>query len=164
MHAFFISLKSSRNVDVWNGLDDPFGHFKHKLWPKERLGVKLAIWLLTIKSWESPQFPCIQVACHISLESFRRGIQLCFRPHLNWRFAHKVMGPQSCRSPKFENFETPIWEYREKCHLDVGHVANHKVYYKGEGGGFPQVRAVVSLVSPSLPVTCASTKSAPTMH
>ncbi len=26
-------------------------------------------------------------------------------------------------------------------------MAMHKVYYKGEGGGFPQVRAVVSLVS-----------------
>jgi hypothetical protein len=25
------------------GLHDPFGHFKHKLWPKERLGVKLPI-------------------------------------------------------------------------------------------------------------------------
>jgi hypothetical protein len=32
----------------------------------------------------------------------------------------------------------------EKSHLDVGSVASHKVYYKGEGGGFPQVRAVVS--------------------
>jgi hypothetical protein len=27
-------------------------------------------------------------------------------------------------------------------------MANHIVYYKGEGGGFPQVRAVVSLVCP----------------
>jgi len=34
----------------------------------------------------------------------------------------------------------------EKNHLDVGPVASHRVYYKGEGGGFPQVRAVVSLV------------------
>jgi hypothetical protein len=25
------------------GSHDPFGHFKHKLWPQERLGVKLAI-------------------------------------------------------------------------------------------------------------------------
>jgi hypothetical protein len=31
-------------------------------------------------------------------------------------------------------------------------MAMHKVYYKGEGGGFPQVRAVVSLVSLCLPV------------
>jgi hypothetical protein len=30
----------------------------------------------------------------------------------------------------------------EKSHLDVGPVESHKVYYKGEGGGFPQVRAV----------------------
>jgi hypothetical protein len=34
-----------------------------------------------------------------------------------------------------------------KCHLDVGLVERHKVYYKGEGGGCPQVWAVVSLVS-----------------
>jgi len=25
----------------------------------------------------------------------------------------------------------------EKNHLDVGSVASHRVYYKGEGGGFP---------------------------
>ncbi len=36
----------------------------------------------------------------------------------------------------------------EKSHLDVGSIAKHKVYYKGEGGGFPQVRAVMSLVCP----------------
>jgi hypothetical protein len=51
-----------------------------------------------------------------------------------------------------------------KSHLDVGLVERHKVYYKGEGGGFPQVRAVVSLVSPSLPVARPSTKSALNMH
>jgi hypothetical protein len=28
----------------------------------------------------------------------------------------------------------------------------------GEGGGFPRVQAVVSLVSPELPVACPSTK------
>jgi hypothetical protein len=43
-------------------------------------------------------------------------------------------------------------------------MARHKVYYKGEGGGFPQVRAVVSLVSPSLSVVRRSTKSALAMH
>jgi hypothetical protein len=26
-----------------------------------------------------------------------------------------------------------------KCHLDVALVEKHKVYYKGEGDGFPQV-------------------------
>jgi hypothetical protein len=56
---------------------------------------------------------------------------------------------------------------KTKCHLDVGLVERHRVYYKGEGDGFPQVRVMVnlvSLVSPSLPVAHLSTKNVPTMH
>jgi hypothetical protein len=62
------------------------------------------------------------------------------------------MGPQSHESPG------------TKCHLDAGLVERHKIYYKGEGGGFPQVRVVMSLVNMSLPVAYPSTKSAQTMH
>ncbi len=51
-----------------------------------------------------------------------------------------------------------------ECHLGVGPMARPKVYYEGEGGGFPQVQAVVSLVSPSLLVVRLSTKNAQTMH
>jgi hypothetical protein len=51
-----------------------------------------------------------------------------------------------------------------KCHLDVGLVERHIIYYKGEGGGFPQVWAVVSLVNLSLHVVCPSTKNVQTMH
>jgi hypothetical protein len=39
----------------------------------------------------------------------------------------------------------------EQSHLDVGSMASHRVYYKGEGGGLPQVRAVMSLVCPCCP-------------
>jgi len=31
-------------------------------------------------------------------------------------------------------------------HLDVGAAERHRVYYMGDGGGIPRVRAVVSLV------------------
>jgi hypothetical protein len=74
----------------------PFGHLKHKLWSKERLGVRLAVWLPTIKSWESTQFPGVQVECDIPLKRSWRGLQLCFRPHHNRRSVHEVMGPQGC--------------------------------------------------------------------
>ncbi len=37
----------------------------------------------------------------------------------------------------------------------------HRLYYMGEGGDFPRVRAMVSHVSPELPVACPSTKGAP---
>jgi hypothetical protein len=59
------------------------GHLKHKLWPKEGLEVKLTIWFITIKSWESPQFPYVQVACNIPLGSFQWRLQLCFKSHFN---------------------------------------------------------------------------------
>jgi hypothetical protein len=48
--------------------------------------------------------------------------------------------------------------------LDVGLMERHKVYYKGEGGGFPQVWAMVNLVSPNLPMVRLNTKIASTMH
>jgi hypothetical protein len=92
------------------GSHDPFGHFKHKLWPKEGSKIKLAIWFPTTKSQDLLQFPYMQVACDIPLKRFQWGIQLCFRPHLNQRFGHKVMGLQNCGNPNFGNFETPIWE------------------------------------------------------
>ncbi len=43
----------------------------------------------------------------------------------------------------------------------MGVVERHIVYYRGEGGGFPRVRAVVSHVNLELPVVCLNTKSAP---
>jgi hypothetical protein len=58
----------------------------------------------------------------------------------------------------------PLGSPKTKCHLDVAPVERHKVYYKGEGGGFPQVRAEVSLVSMRLPMVRPSTESVPTMH
>jgi len=43
----------------------------------------------------------------------------------------------------------------------VGVVEQRKKYYMREGGGFPQVRAVVNLMNLELPVACSSTKGAP---
>jgi hypothetical protein len=39
----------------------------------------------------------------------------------------------------------------KNSHLDVASVEFCKIYYKGEGGGFPQVRVVVSFVCPCCP-------------
>jgi hypothetical protein len=48
-----------------------------------------------------------------------------------------------------------------KSHSDVGAMERRKKYYMGEGGGFPRVRAVVSLVSPESPMICPSIKGVP---
>jgi len=74
------------------------------------------------------------------------------------------LGPKVARFPTFGILELPFGNPGTKCHLDVGLMERHKVYYKGEGGGFPQVRIVVSLVSLNLPMVYPSTKNAPIMH
>jgi hypothetical protein len=156
------------------GLHDPFGYLKHRLWPKERPKVKLKVWFPTIKSQESSWFLCMQVACNISLENSQWGLQLCLRPHLNRRFAHKVMGSEVCiqsyGAPKSQ--KSQLWEFRDS-HLRVpGQNAiwmwalwrGRRYTLRGEGGGFLQVRAVVNLASPNLPVVRPSTKNVRTMH
>jgi hypothetical protein len=128
-----------------------FGHLKHKLWPKEGPGVELPgvcqFWLPTTKSRESTRNTWLQTTCDIPLERSRRELQLCFRPHFDLRSARKVMGASKSRESRRARFrDSRAGVPGEKSHLDVGLVESHKVYYKGEGGGFPQVRAVVSLV------------------
>jgi hypothetical protein len=144
------------------GLHDLFWFLKHKLWPKEGLGVELTIWLPTIKSQESPWFPWVQVACYILLE--RQGLQLCIGPHFDQSqhkklWASKVVGVLILRISRFQ-----LGSPGTKWHLGAGPVTKHREYYKGEGAGFPQVRAVVSLGSLCLPVARSCTKSAATMH
>jgi hypothetical protein len=58
----------------------------------------------------------------------------------------------------------PFGSPRTKWHLGVGLMAKHIVYYKGEGGGFSQVRAVVNFVSSCLSVVHSCIKSVSTLH
>jgi len=51
----------------------------------------------------------------MSLESFRQGLQFCFKAHCNRRFAHKDMRPQSWDS---KSWESQFWEFRDS-HLGV---------------------------------------------
>jgi len=97
------------------GLAWPFGHMQHKLWQKERSGVKLAIWLPTTKGWKSTWPWCVQVECNRPLESSWWELQLCFRPHPNQRSEQIVIVSQSCGSPSCGSFETPPWVTRQKA-------------------------------------------------
>jgi hypothetical protein len=74
------------------------------------------------------------------------------------------MGPQSCESPNFGTpaslgiLGLPLGSPETKWHLGAGPMARHRVYYKGEGGGFPQVQAMVNLVSPCFLMASPCTK------
>ncbi len=53
---------------------------------------------------------------------------------------------------------------RKKTHLDAGPMERCKVYYKGEGGGFPPSPGRGESCVSMLPMARPSTKSAQTMH
>jgi len=61
----------------------------------------------------------------------------------------KLWGPKVTGVPTLTISGLPLGSPETKSHLDVDLMERHRVYYKGEGGGFPQVRAMMSLVSPN---------------
>jgi len=139
----------------------PFQHLQHKLWQKEGPGVKLAVWLTTIKSQESTRPWCVQWSathCWKALEeSYKFALDLIPIEGLSKElWSRKVTGVQTGTiSGLF------LVSPGTKNHSDVGAAERHEIDYMGEGGGFPQIRAVVSHVSLELPMACSSTKGAP---
>jgi hypothetical protein len=126
-----------------------FEHLKHKLWAKERSGVKLPIWLPTTKSRESC-LACRQRATYrwkALNESYNFASDLIVIKGLH----KKLCALKVARVPVATILGLLLRSPGTKSHLDVAFVEKHRVYYKGEGGGFPQVRAVVSLVCPGCP-------------
>jgi hypothetical protein len=87
------------------------------------------------------------------LESFQGALQFWFKPRPDPSLGREVMNAQSPESPNRDSFGTVsglhLGSPGKKSHLDVASMRSCREYYKGEGGGFPRVRAVVSQVSPN---------------
>jgi hypothetical protein len=130
------------------GSHDPFGHFKHKFYGQK-------------KGWESNwqfDFRLLKVENHSNFLACRWCVTYHWEA-LNeiYNFAlnlisieglhTKLWAPKVTGIPIVGILKLPLGNPRTKWHLSVGPVARHRVYYKGEGGGFPQVYTVVSFVN-----------------
>jgi hypothetical protein len=149
IRVFFIPLERSWNLDVRNGV-------AWVIWTSaaQVMGKRKAhnfFWLPTTKSQESTRIRRLQEQCDMALESSQRELQDWFRPHPNRRSKKEVMDAQSPESPIRIVSGLLLGSPGKKCHLDVVSVESCREYYKGEGGGFPRVRAMVSQVSSSCP-------------
>jgi hypothetical protein len=133
------------------GLHSSFKHLKHKLWPKEGPGVELTIWFSTTKVRNQPlpdiwfgnatwRWKALDKSYNFALDHIAiRGLFV------------KLWGSKVPGVPFGTISGLPLGSPEKNSHLDVGFVENHKIYYKGEGGSFPQVWAVVSLVCSCCP-------------
>jgi hypothetical protein len=96
------------------------------------MGVKLAIWLPTIKSRESTRPRCMEVEWDRPLESFRWELQLRFRPRSDLKPEQRAIVLQSCESPNLGSFRTPFWESRDKKPFGRGCCEEaHRILYGG---------------------------------
>jgi hypothetical protein len=138
---------------------EPFRHLQHKLWLKEGPEVKLAVWLSTTKSRESTRSRCMQVECNTPLKSSQGELQVCLRSHPDRRSRREVMNAQSPGSLNQDNFGTPLWESQEKVPFGCRCAGVTQSILYGGRWWLPRVRAVVSQVSPRLPMACPNTKS-----
>jgi hypothetical protein len=144
LEDYFLSLESYWSVNVYNGLTLPIWTFETQVMAKRKARSQIG----TLTPEESTQFPCVQVACNISLEISWQGLQLAID-----RIAIEASHRRLCESKIAGVLVVglPLGSPRRKNHLDVAPMERCRVYYKGEDGGFPQVGAVVSLVCSSCP-------------
>jgi hypothetical protein len=128
-----------------------FELLKHKLWTKEGPGVELPVWLRPQKVGNRP-LPDVRFGsatwCWKALdESYNFALN-----HIAIQgLLAKLWGFKVPRVPFGAISGLPLGSPGKNSHLDVASVESCIVYYKGEGGGFPQVRVVVSLVCPCCP-------------
>jgi len=146
------------------GLHDPFGHMKHKLWPKEGSESNWQFDSRPLKVGNRPDFLAFRWHATYRWKAFKEGYNFSLDLISIGGLHTKLWGPKVAGVPTLAISRFPFGSPETKCHLDVSLVERHKIYYKGEGGGFPQVQTMVSLVNLNLPVIRPSTKSPPTMH
>jgi hypothetical protein len=147
LEVFCIPLKRPWSVDVQNGLAWVIWNLQHKLWSKEGPGIgnrpdpDVCRWSAT-RCWKALE------------ESYKFASNLIpIGGPSKELWAAKVSGVQT-RTISGLPFESP----ETNSHLDVIPMEWRRIYYMGEGGGFPRVQAVVSQVSPELPMACPNTK------
>jgi hypothetical protein len=149
------------------GSHDPFGHLKHIGQKKGReLNWQCDVWPLKVEN--RPDFLTCRWRATYRWKAFNEGYNLAWNLKLIGGLhaklcAPKVGTPTTLGAHNFGNLGTHIWESRDKMPFGCWSHGQHKVYYKGEGGDFPQVRAIVNLVRPNLHVAGPSTKNAPAM-
>jgi hypothetical protein len=146
------------------GFTWPIWTSKTQVMPKEGPWVKLAVWFPTTKVKNRHDFLACRWRATYRWKALNKVYNFVLDVILIEGLYVELWGPKVAGVPTLAISRLPFGSPRTKCHLDVGLVETHTINYKGEGGGFPQVRAVVNFVSLSLLVVCFSIKNVQTMH
>jgi hypothetical protein len=131
------------------GLRCPFGHLKHELWLKESRESNWQFDSRPLKVRNRPDFWACKWRATYNWKTLDKGYNFALDIIAIGGFHSKFCAPKVAIVPTVGILGLPLRNPGTKSHLDVAPAERRKIYYKGEGGGFPQVRAVVSLVNSS---------------
>jgi hypothetical protein len=148
----------------WMGSHDPFGSLKHKLWPKKGRESNCQFDSRPLKVNNFLDFLGYRWRATYHWKAFDEGYNFALDLTSIGVFHEKLWASKVTGVPILGISGLPSGSLRTKWHLGAGPMAMHRLYYKEEGGGFPQVQAMVSLVSSCLLVVRPCTKSVPTLH
>jgi hypothetical protein len=149
------------------GSHDPFGYLKHKLWPKEGPRVELPICQFDsrpLKVRNRPNFLEFMWRATYHWKSLDKGYNFASNLTLIGGLHIKLWDSKVVGIPILGILGPPLGSPWTKWHLGANLWSGTRKYYKGEGGGFPQVWVVLSLVSPCLFVARMCTKNVLAMH
>jgi hypothetical protein len=119
---------------------------------------------LSLKVWNCPNFLVCRWCATYCWKALNEGYNFASDLIAIGGLHVKLWAPKLAGLPSMGISGLSLGSPGTKCHMDVGLVKRHKVYYKGEGVGFSQVWVMVSLVSLSLFVVHLNTKSVQIMH
>ncbi len=121
---------------------------------------------LPLKVWNRPNFLMFKWRATYLWKALDEGYNFALDLVAIGALRKKLWAPKvaNCKNLNCGNFGTPTWESQYKMPFGCGPVERCRAYYKREGGGFPQVWVVVSLVSAGLFVARPNTKSVQTMY
>jgi hypothetical protein len=148
--VFLVSLERSRSVDIVNGLALVIWTSAPQVMGKRRAGSQTGNLTPDHKKPGIDFFPTSELRVRHGVGKIStRATTLV---HTSSRLDSEVGSYERSKSrdSNRDSFGTPSWESREKKPFGCIALAERwREYYMGEGGGFPRVRAVVSLVCQS---------------
>jgi hypothetical protein len=150
IEVFFISLERSWSVNVQNGLAWAIWTFAAQVKGKRRVSSQTGN--LTTRPLKVGNGPLFDVCSRSATWRWK-----VLDENYNFSSNHVPIRARGEKlwTPKVPEVQTGtvsglhLGSPGKKSHLDVASAWSCREYYKGEGGGFPWVRAVVCHVSPS---------------
>jgi hypothetical protein len=131
------------------GSHRPFEHSKHRLWPKERSRVKLAVWLPTTKVGNRPNFLACRRRATYGWKDLDEGYNFALDRIPIEGLHKKLFTLKIARVLVVGISGLPLGSPKTKSHLDVAPMERHRYNIRGKVVASPKVQAVVSLVCPS---------------